>query len=79
MVDENANTAPETKNWMIEDFPINLRWRCKRAANHKHVALKQFVREIMQKAVEQVEAEMLGSVHESAKEELRRGSDRRCT
>jgi hypothetical protein len=73
--DPKPDAQPETKDWLVEDFPVALRWKCKEAASHRHVPLKKFVQEAMQKAVEQVEAEVLNSANESREEEIRRGSE----
>ena len=74
-VEEKSNPKPESKHWLVEDFPVDLRWRCKRAASHAHTPLKKFVQKVMREAVEQIEAEMLGSAHESRKEEIRQNSE----
>jgi hypothetical protein len=71
---EKTQTEQEHKDWLIEDFPVDLRWRCKRAASHRRTPLKKFVQDVMKKAVEEAEAEMLHSTNEGRKEEVRRSS-----
>jgi hypothetical protein len=72
--DESPKPQPEiteTKDWLVEDFPVDLRWRCKKAASHRRAPLKKFVQDVMRKAVEQIEAEMLHSAHEGREKEIR--------
>lgn len=73
-VPEESDPKPETKDWLVEDFPVALRWRCKEAASHEHVPLKIFVQNVMLKAVEEAEGKMLRSADENRQKPVRRSS-----
>jgi predicted DNA-binding protein len=61
---EFEQKTEEVKDWLVEDFPVDLRWRLKKVAGHKKTTMKEFVKKTIRKAVEEVEAEMLSSSHE---------------
>jgi hypothetical protein len=65
---------PKANSWLVEDFPVDLRWRCRKAASHRQTPLKKFVQDVMRKAVEEVEAEMLHSANEGREKEIRHDS-----
>jgi hypothetical protein len=57
---EESNAA-ELKDWLIEDFPVELRWRLKTVASHRKTTIKEYVKKTIREAVEKVESEMLES------------------
>jgi hypothetical protein len=65
-------TAAELKDWLLQNFPVDLRWRCKNVASRKRISLKEFVRTTLLKAVEEAEADMvLDSSHEGKQTKVR--------
>jgi|ERR1017187_3474449 hypothetical protein len=72
--DDQTTGTEELKDWLVEDFPVDLRWRLKKVVGHRKTTIKKFVRQTIQEAVEKVEAEILGLPHEGRPRAVRPSS-----
>jgi hypothetical protein len=74
--DDQSPETEELKDWLVEDFPVALRFRLKTAVGHRRTTIKSFVRNTIEEAVEKVETEMLSLANEGRQRSVRRSSPR---